>query len=578
MNVKIQLIIGAVLLSIVAACGSGGPDAASSADTVYKNGKIYTVNEKNPWAAAVAIKNGKFIKVGSNADVEKFVGKDTKVIDLGGKFAMPGIHDVHVHPAYPYAYKIDGQLDFPASFSKEEIQAALKAYAAANPDKQWIRGKQWNDALFPPDGKMPKDFIDAVVRDRPVLLVAASGHNVTANTKALELAGITKSTPNPDGGVIDRNPKTGEATGYLSEEAVALVGRFIPIPSDESWYQGLTKGLDDLRQVGVTSIVDAKTNRGALIGYRRLEDEGKLNMRVQASLPIHDYAVTVTTDEDAIKLINDRARYQSHLVNTNSVKVVADGTFLSFSSLMLEPYTNNPKTFGETAIGINAKAQEQLLAFHKAGMQLHFHAHGDGTIHEVLNILERFQKEYPRPGLHHHIAHNSVVDDKDIPRFRELGVVADFSPPLYFPSDYSPMMDAIFGEERLQTKWYPIKKFIDAGVVTAFATDWPLAFPSPSPWPYMEAMVTRKDPYGKFPGQLGQPITLAQAIKVFTLAGAQVVMQEKDNGSIEVGKYADMIVLDRNLFDIPVDNIDSTKVLYTVFEGKVVYSAPMPTQ
>jgi predicted amidohydrolase YtcJ len=286
----------------------------------------------------------------------------------------------------------------------------------------------------------------------------------------------------------------------------------------------------------------------------------------------------VTTDEDAIKLINDRARYQSHLVNTNSVKVVADGTFLSFSSLMLEPYTNNPKTFGETAIGINAKAQEQLLAFHKAGMQLHFHAHGDGTIHEVLNILERFQKEYPRPGLHHHIAHNSVVDDKDISRFRELGVVADFSPPLYFPSDYSPMMDAIFGEERLQTKWYPIKKFIDAGVVTAFATDWPLAFPSPSPWPYMEAMVTRKDPYGKFPGQLGQPITLAQAIKVFTLAGAQVVMQENDNGSIEVGKYADMIVLDRNLFDIPVDNIDSTKVLYTVFEGKVVYSAPMPTQ
>jgi len=553
---------------------SGSSGKKETADTVYKNGRIYTVNGKNPWAEAVAIKAGKFIKVGSNADVDKFVGKDTKVIDLGGKFAMPGIHDVHVHPAYPYTYKIDGQLDFPSSFSKEEIQTALKNYAAAHPEKKWIRGKQWNDALFPPDGKMHKEFIDAVVPDRPVLLVASSGHNVTVNSKALELAGITKDTPNPDGGVIDRDPKTGEATGYLSEEAVGLVGKFIPIPSDESWYQGLAKGVEDLRQVGVTSIVDAKTNRGALTGYRRLEDEGKLNMRVQASLPVHDYAVSVSTDEDAIKLIHDRKEYQSHLVSTDSVKVVADGTFLSFTSLLLEPYTNNPKTFGETAIGIDAKYQEQLLTYHKDGMQLHFHALGDGTIHEVLNIIEKFQKEYPRPGLHHHIAHCNVVDDKDIPRFKELGVVADFSPPLYFPSEYSDMLTAIFGEERLQTKLYPIKKFVDAGVVTAYATDWPLAFPSPSPWPYMEAMVTRKDPYGKYPGQLGQPITLGQAIKVFTLGGAQAVMQEKENGSIEEGKYADLIVLDRNLFEIPVGNVHSTNVLFTIFEGKIVYSAP----
>ena len=579
-NSKLQwleapIAVGMLLLTLAS---FGNAKTREPADTVYKNGKIYTVNEKNAWAEAVAIKDGRFIKVGSNTDVKKFIGKHTEVIDLGGKFAMPGIHDVHVHPAYPYAYKIDGQLDFPASLTKEEIQAALKSYAAEHPEKKWIRGKQWSDTLFPPDGKMPKEFIDAVVADRPVLLVAASGHNVTVNSKALELAGITRDTPNPEGGVIDRDSKTGEATGYLSEEAVALVGKFIPIPSDESWYQGLTKGLEDLRQVGVTSIVDAKTGRGALVGYRRLEDEGKLNMRVQATLSMHDYAVTVITDEDAARLISERKNFQSHLVNTNSVKVVADGTFLSFTSLMLEPYTNNPKIYGETAIDINPKGVEQLLAYHKAGIQLHFHAHGDGTIREVLNIIENFQKKYPRPGLHHHIAHNSVVDDKDIPRFKELGVVADFSPPLYFPSDYSPMLTPIFGEERLRTKWYPIKKFVDAGVVTAYATDWPLAFPSPSPWVYMEAMVTRKDPYGKIPGQLGDPITLTQAIKVFTLAGAQVVMQEKENGSIEEGKYADMVVLDRNLFQIAAEDISETKVLFTIFEGKAVYRAPTSVQ
>ncbi|MEY2917098.1 MAG: hypothetical protein RIS73_812, partial [Bacteroidota bacterium] len=220
------IVITAVFFTIFfSSCNSANKDAA---DAVYKNGKIYTVNEKQEWAEAVAIKDGKFIKVGSNADVEKFIGDKTEVIDLGGKFAMPGIHDLHVHPAYKYAFVIDGQLDFAATTSKEEIQRLLKEHVAKHPEQKAIRGKQWAHALFP-NGKMPKEFIDAVVSNMPVVLVAESGHNVTANSKALEMAGITKTTPNPNGGVIDRDPKTGEATGYLSEEAIALVGKFIPI-------------------------------------------------------------------------------------------------------------------------------------------------------------------------------------------------------------------------------------------------------------------------------------------------------------------------------------------------------------
>jgi len=548
--------------------------AAEPADTVYKGGKIYTVNENNAWAEAVAIKDGKLVKVGSNTDVGEFIGKNTTVIDLAGKFAMPGIHDLHVHPAYKYAYVIDGQFDFPATLSKAEIQSALKAHAAAHPEQKAIRGKQWAHALFQPDGKMPKEFIDAAVADRPVLLVAESGHNVSVNSKALELAGITKDTPNPEGGVIDRDPKTGEATGYLSEEAVGLVGKLIPVPSNESWYQGLKKGLEELRAVGTTSVTDAKVSPGALIGYRRLEDEGKLNMRVQTCLSMHDYAVTISTDEDAAKLIAERKNYQSHLVNTDCMKVVADGTWLSFTLLLLEPYSNNPKTRGETAIGIGPKYAAQLQAYHQAGIQLHFHAHGDGTVHEVLNVLEKLQAAFPRPGLHHHIAHTSLVGKEDVRRFKELGVYADFSPALYFPSPYSPFIDPFFGEERMQTRWYPIKEFVDAGIVTGYGTDWPLGFPDPSPWPNLEAMVTRKDPFGNIQGRLGEPITLPQAVKIFTLGGAEVAMQEKESGSIEEGKYADMIVLDRNLFEIPVENIDSTKVLLTIFEGKTVYVRP----
>jgi predicted amidohydrolase YtcJ len=390
-----------VLLGLVLTCGCGGPSTQSpTADTVYQYGRIYTVDAKNPWAEAVAIKDGRFLKVGSNADIQEFVGKATTVIDLGGRFAMPGIHDLHVHPAYLSAFKNDGQLEFPSALSKAEIQSALKAHVAAHPEQKAIRGKQWAHALFP-NGKMPREFIDAVVSDRPVLLVAESGHNVSVNSKALEMAGITKNTPNPEGGVIDRDPSTGEATGYLSEEAVGLVGKFIPIPGNESWYQGLVKGLEQLREVGTTSITDAKVGPGALIGYRRLEDEGKLNMRVQACLSMHDYALTISTDAEAAQLIADRKNYQSHLVNPECVKVVADGTWLSFTSLLREPYTNNPGSLGETGIGIGPAYAAQLLAYHKAGIQLHFHAHGDGTVHEVLNLIEKLQTDNPRPGLHH---------------------------------------------------------------------------------------------------------------------------------------------------------------------------------
>jgi predicted amidohydrolase YtcJ len=336
----------------------------------------------------------------------------------------------------------------------------------------------------------------------------------------------------------------------------------------------LAKGLEELRAAGTTSITDAKVSPGALLGYRRLEDEGKLNMRVQTALSMHDYALTISTDEDAAKLIAERKKYQSHLVNTDCVKVVADGTWLSFTSLLLAPYTNNPQTVGETGIGIGPKYAAQLLEYHKAGIQLHFHAHGDGTVHEVLNVIEKLQAAFPRPGLHHHIAHTSLVDQADVRRFKALGVYADFSPPLWFPSVFSPMIDPFFGEARMQHGWYPIKAFVDAGVVTGYATDWPLGYPDPSPFPYLEGMVTRKDPFGKIPGQQGEPITVAQAVKIFTLGGAQVAMNDRTTGSLEVGKYADMIVLDQNLFAIPVEHIDSTKVLFTIFEGKTVYARP----
>jgi predicted amidohydrolase YtcJ/ketosteroid isomerase-like protein len=560
----------AILCSFPGAVAETGK---STTDTVYTNGKIYTVNEAQPWAEAVAIRDGKFIKVGSNGEIKALVGEGTQVIDLEGKFVMPGVHDTHIHPLHAYTFDMSGGLVFPVTLNKEEILEVVKQYAADNPDRAWIKGKSWSSQLFP-GGKATKDWLDAMELDRPVILVDDGDHNAVVNSIGLELAGITKDTPNPNFGVIDRDPDTGEATGYLSETAIRLINKHIPRPDAETHYRAIAKALPVISSWGTTSFVDMGLNEETLMAYRRLEDEGKLNFRVSAAIPLNDPDGGTIPPEEAMTLLSNRAKYASQLVKTEALKVWADGMPFSKTSLLLEPYTDTPDTHGEMAVG--PEQFEYMTQRHAEGIQLNIHTTGDGTTREMLNLIERAREQYPKPKVMHRLSHLVLVPPEDIARFKGLNVAAEFSPNLWWPHDLTRLMPYYVGEERM-ANWMPVKDFIDAGVVVSWGTDWPYLTPDPSPWAGLESLLTRMDPDGVEPGSTGEPIDLKSGLKMLTVGGAKVMLHEDEVGSIEEGKYADFIVLDQNLFDLveagQLDRISDTRVLKTIFNGELIYSA-----
>ena len=536
------------------------------ADTVYTNGKIYTVNETQPWAEAVAIKGGKYIFIGTSEDAKDLIGESTKVVDLEGKFAMPGLHDTHVHPALVYTYEESGELLFPESTSPDEIIELIKDYAEKNPKLEVIRAQKWGTGNFP-GGKATKEWLDPHFPDRAIYVIDETGHNAVINSAALKLAGITKDTPDPEFGSIDRNPITGEPTGYLSETAMGLIGKFVKRPDVDANYRGISQALEAIRSYGITSIVDALIGPNSLEAYRKLEEEGKLNMRVDAMINFNDFQIEATTVEESEALIARRSELKTPLIDIG-IKYFADGTPLSYTALMVEPYHNDSSTHGSMTIG--PKQLEHIKWAHSEGIQVMAHATTDGTTRTLLDAIEQAQTNHPNPSLRHHIGHLLTVTKEDIPRFKELNVTAEFSPIWFYPTPLGEIASEYIGPERY-SRWQAIKEFVDAGVLVSIGSDWPAGTPNADPWKGVEGMITRKDPFTNTGEKLGEGVDLETALKIVTINGAKAMMQEDNVGSIELGKFADMIVLDRNLFEIPTQEISETKVLTTIFGGKTVY-------
>lgn len=560
--------IGLFLFTITTILASCKPEAKKDpADIVFTNGKVYTVNEAQQWAEAVAIKDGRIVFVGSTEDAQSYVGEGTETVDIMGKMMMPGIHDTHIHTSLVYSYQEAGELLFSESLSKEEIAVVLKKYLEDNPDIVVMRGQKWSSTLFP-GGKATKEWLDAIESERPVYLIDDTGHNAVVNSKALEMAGITKATPDPEFGVIDRDPKTGEPTGYLSETAMGLVAKHVVRPSEEAFYNGISKALDEVRAYGTTSITEMLVGENALKAYKRLDEEGKLNVRVRAAIAFNDYAVDQLTNEEAYDLLERTDEFTSTHLNSKNLKYWADGSPVSGTSILVEPYLADSTNYGKMTIG--QKQFDHIIEAHKNGVQIHAHSIGDGTTRIMLDLIEKARKEAPQENLRHHLGHMMLVHPDDIPRFKELDVVAEFSPMLWYPNGLTEIATEIVGEDRM-ARWQPIKEFVDTGVTVSFGSDWPAGTPDADPWRGIQAMLTRMDPTGATPGKIGEGITLEQALEIVTVGGAKLMMQEDEVGTIEKGKFADMIILDQNLFEINPDKIADTKVLKTIFEGKVVY-------
>ena len=534
---------------------------------VLHNGAVFTAKADGKRAQAVAISHGRIVYAGAESGIRAFIGPKTQVIDLRGKMVAPGFHDSHVHP-------ISGGLtlskcnlhDAPTSEKALEI---VRDYAKANPKAQWIEGGGWALPLFP-QANPGKALLDAIVPDRPVYLDAEDGHSAWVNSMALKLAGITAQTPDPKNGRIERDPATGEPTGTLREDAMGLVGHLIPPPTPAERIQALKRALREANRFGITSLQDASVNEERLKTYAALEKSGELTARVTASITASPFR----GPEQVAAFDALRRKYTQGRLRVATVKIFADGVMEPKTAALLEPYLGGkPGDRGEmnyTPQALNAL----VAACDKAKFQVHVHAIGDRTIRRTLDAFETARAVNGVRDSRHHIAHLELIDPQDIPHFKKLNVIANFQPFWAYQDSYIKELTLpILGPAR--SRWlYPIGSVEKTGAMVVFGSDWDVT--TLNPISGIHVAVTRRGPeQGDGPAWLPQEVvSLNQALEAYTSHGAYVMFQERETGSLDVGKAADLIVIDRDLFKIPGYKIGQAKVLLTLLEGKVVYRDP----
>jgi len=537
--------------------------AAQAADLVFRNGAVYTLDAARRWAEAVAVKAGRIVYVGTDRGAASWIGPQTVVIDLQGKMLLPSFHDSHVHPVSSGIEM--GECLLGEMTSVDQILEAVRRYAEQNPQKPWIRGTGWQLPLFA-DANPHKSLLDKIVPDRPVYLAAADGHSVWVNSRALEVAKITKATLDPKTGRIERDPVTGEPTGTLREAAVDLVARYLPTYTPEDYLIGLRRALAMANRFGITSLQDADVNELLLNAYAALDRRGELTARVVAAL----YVEPSQGESQIPRLRALRRKYQGRRLRATATKIFADGVIESHTAALLEPY------LGTNADRGKAKLEPEVFkplvaALDRAGFQVHIHAIGDRAIRNALDAFEFARTKNGSRDSRHHIAHLELFSPQDIPRFRRLGVIANFQPLWAFADPYIVKLTIpVLGPER--SRWlYPIHSLAATGAVIACGSDWSVT--SMNPLEAIQVAITRRGlDEGQGPAWIPEEtVDLAQMLAGYTINGAYVNFEETETGSIETGKAADLIVLDRNLFEIPAQEIHTAKVLLTLLEGKAVY-------
>jgi predicted amidohydrolase YtcJ len=535
------------------------------ADLILENGAVYTMDETHPWAEAVAVAGGKILHVGKSSEMEKFKAPGTRVVDLVGKMVLPGFHDSHVHLVSGGVEL--GQCDLNGLETPEEVFARIRRYAAEHPEKQWIVGGGWDLPLFP-DANPAKEDLDRLVPDRPACLTAADGHSSWVNSRALELAGITAGTPDPENGRIERNAGTGAPSGTLREAAQRLVSRLIPETTSEEYLSGLRAGLALASRFGITSIIEASADGKLLETYAEFDRRGSLTTRVLASIYVDPEKGTDQIQE----LILKREKYQGRLLRAGDAKIFVDGVIESHTAALLEPYLDRPGDRGTPIM--SAEVLNRLaVALDRAGFQIHIHAIGDRAVRMSLDAFEAALKANGARDARHHIAHLELISPADVPRFRELNVVANFQPLWAYPDLYiTRLTEPILGRER-SGRLYPIGSVARSGAVIVGGSDWSVS--SLNPLEAVQVAVTRRGP-DESSGPAWLPdelVDLPTVLAAYTINGAFLSHEEELTGSIEPGKAADLVVLDRNLFEIPASEIHNVKVVLTLLGGKEVYSS-----
>ncbi len=525
----------------------------------FVNGKIYTVDERQPLAEAVVIRGNKIEFVGSTKAARQMLDAQSEVIDLNGRLMLPGFIDNHTHFIDGGFYLLG--INLRGAKSTAEFRQILREYVAAHRG-EWITGGDWDHEQWEVTELPTREMIDAFSEDTPIFVTRFDGHMGLANSPALAIAGITKDTPSPEGGLIVKDPETGEPTGILKDNAMNLIWRVLPEPTADQYEQAALRALQHAREHGITSIHDI-TMPVHLHTYQKLARDGRLTCRIYTRLPISGYRNLVEAGIEA--------GFGSEFLKVGSLKAFADGSLGSSTALFFEPYDQDTTTRGlGMAVLTDGRLREWALDADRHRLQLSIHAIGDSANAEVLKIFREIRDTNPQWDRRFRIEHAQHVRFEDIPEFAELGVIASVQP-------YHAIDDGVWAEKRIGDRiryTYPFKAFLQAGVKMCFGSDWTVA---PLDALYgIYAAVTRRTLDGKHPGGWvpEQKIDVAAAIRCYTIHSAYAAFEENIKGSITPGKLADLVVLSEDIRQIDPVRIKDVSIDLTVFDGQVVYRRP----
>lgn len=560
-----------ILTLFFLACNSAPPPVL--ADLILVNGQIATVDEQEPQVEAIAIQKGKILATGTNDDINKLVGENTQVIDLEGNFAMPGFIEGHGH--FSSIGNTLQNLNFIKSKSWNEIVAMVAEKAKMAKPGEWIIGRGWHQEKW--EGTLDKqvlgypyhDKLSEISPDNPVLLRHASGHGLLANQKAMQIAGVSKETPNPTGGEIVRDSR-GEAIGMFEETAMDLIDaayqEYLTTLSEEDkariWFEGIELAEAECIKKGITSFQDAGSSFVEIERYKQLAEKGELDLRLWVMIGSREENLSENLKN--FPILNAGNQF----FTCRAIKGYLDGALGSFGAWLLAPYDDKPNFYGQNVTPIEEiETIAKLAAQH--GLQYCVHAIGDRGNREMLDLYEQiFQTMPDKTDFRWRIEHAQHIDPVDIPRFGQLGVIAAMQA-IHCTSD-APFVIKRLGEKRAREGAYPWRSLLDSGAIVTNGTDAPVEDVDPIESYY--ASVTRKRSDSGMAFFPAQSLNRTEALKAYTLSNAYAAFEENEKGSLTVGKLADVTVLSKNLLTCTDDEILEAEVLYTIIGGKVKYN------
>ena len=551
---KLQPSLAVFFSLLLAACLR----AQTTPTLLLVNGKIWTVNPANPEVEAIAITNNRIVAVGSNEEISRWKRPGVAVINLGGRRVLPGFNDAHVH-FYSGGVNLTGpQLRY--TRSENEFRNTLAIFAKAQPKGRWITGGNWDHENWTPARLPTRELIDDVTGDWPVLINRLDGHMSLANSLALKLAGVNKNTKDVPGGVIVRDAN-GNPTGILKDAAQELVEKVIPPPSEQQIIDAVRAAQNYANAQGVTSVQDMSASPAIFHAYQTMLHNGQLRVRISGHQPLGTW--------QRLANVGVAADFGNEYLHIGGLKGFADGSLGSTTALFFQPYLDSANTSGIPSAELSNPRQmfRNIEGADAAGLQIAIHAIGDKANNTILGFYGRLQQEHGPRDRRLRIEHAQHLTAADIPRFGQLGVIASMQP--YHAIDDGRWAEKRIGPERAKTT-YAFRALLDTGATLAFGSDWDVAPMAPLMGIY--GAVTRRTLDGKHPNGWvpEQKITVAEAVKAYTMGSAYASFEEKLKGSVEPGKLADLVVLTDDIFNIDPIKIADTKVYMTIFDGKVI--------